>query len=93
VLSAEGGRRHCPLQIPTKRNPSVSDQVIAAIGNETIVQRTQKTVSLGNVTVREEKDGKSKGEARWPTVCLSMFSITEKHLLLAAVLRCDSSAS
>jgi hypothetical protein len=32
---------------------------------------------LGNVTVRGEKDGKSKGVARWPTVCLSMYSITE----------------
>jgi hypothetical protein len=35
------------------------------------------TESLGNVTVRGEKYGKSKGEARWPTVCLSMYSITE----------------
>jgi hypothetical protein len=35
------------------------------------------TASIGNVTVRGEKDGKSKGEARWPTVCLSMYSITE----------------
>jgi hypothetical protein len=26
---------------------------------------------------RGEKDGKSKGGARWPTVCLSMYSITE----------------
>jgi hypothetical protein len=35
------------------------------------------TASLGNVTVRGEKDGKSKGGAQWPTVCLSMYSITE----------------
>jgi hypothetical protein len=35
------------------------------------------TASFGNVTVRGEKDGKDKGEARWPTVCLSMYSITE----------------
>jgi hypothetical protein len=35
------------------------------------------TESLGNVTVRGEKDGKSKRGARWPTVCLSMYSITE----------------
>jgi hypothetical protein len=35
------------------------------------------TTSLRNVTVRGEKDGKGKGAARWPTVCLSMYSITE----------------
>jgi hypothetical protein len=35
------------------------------------------TESLGNITVRGEKDGKSKGRARWPAVCLSMYSITE----------------
>jgi hypothetical protein len=35
------------------------------------------TESLGNVTVRGEKGGKSKRGARWPTVCLSMYSITE----------------
>jgi hypothetical protein len=37
------------------------------------------TESLGNVTVRGEKDGKGKGKggARWPRVCLSMYSITE----------------
>jgi hypothetical protein len=35
------------------------------------------TESLGNVTVRGEKDGKGKGEARWPTVYLSMYSIIE----------------
>jgi hypothetical protein len=35
------------------------------------------TDSLGNVTVRGGKDGKSKGERRLPTVCLSMYSITE----------------
>jgi hypothetical protein len=35
------------------------------------------TESLGNVTVRGEKDGKSKGGARLSTVCLSMYSITE----------------
>jgi hypothetical protein len=33
--------------------------------------------SLGNVTIRGEKDGKSKGRARRPTVCVSMYSITE----------------
>jgi hypothetical protein len=35
------------------------------------------TESLGNVTVRRGKYGKSKRGARWPTVCLSMYSITE----------------
>jgi hypothetical protein len=35
------------------------------------------TESLGNVAVRGRKDGKGKGGARWPTVCLSMYSITE----------------
>jgi hypothetical protein len=35
------------------------------------------TESLGNVTVRGGKDGKSKGGARLSTVCLSMYSITE----------------
>jgi hypothetical protein len=34
------------------------------------------TASLGNVTVRGEKR-KGQGGARWPTVCLSMYSITE----------------
>jgi hypothetical protein len=33
--------------------------------------------SVGNVIVRGEKYGRSKGGARWPTVCLSMYSITE----------------
>jgi hypothetical protein len=35
------------------------------------------TASFGNVTVRGEKDGKGKGEARWRRVCLSIYSITE----------------
>jgi hypothetical protein len=35
------------------------------------------TDRLGNFTVRGGKDGKSKGGARWPTVRLSMYSITE----------------
>jgi hypothetical protein len=35
------------------------------------------TESLGNVTVRGEKDGKGKGKARRRRVCLSMYSITE----------------
>jgi hypothetical protein len=35
------------------------------------------TASLGNVTVRGEKYGKGKGEARRRRVCLSMYSITE----------------
>jgi hypothetical protein len=35
------------------------------------------TESLGNVTVRGEKYGKSKRGARLSTVCLSMYSITE----------------
>jgi hypothetical protein len=35
------------------------------------------TDSLGNVTVRGGKYGKGKGGARCPTVCLSMYSITE----------------
>jgi hypothetical protein len=33
--------------------------------------------SLGNVTVRGGKRWKGQGGARWPTVCLSMYSITE----------------
>jgi hypothetical protein len=37
----------------------------------------RKTESLGYITVRGKKEGKSKGGARWPTVCLSMYSITE----------------
>jgi hypothetical protein len=44
------------------------------------------TKSLGNVTVRGEKDGKNKEGARWPTVCLSMYSITE-NIYYSAVLR------
>jgi hypothetical protein len=35
------------------------------------------TASLGNVTVKGEKDGKSKRGARLSTVCLIMYSITE----------------
>jgi hypothetical protein len=35
------------------------------------------TESLGNVTVRGKKNGKSKRGARLSTVCLSMYSITE----------------
>jgi hypothetical protein len=35
------------------------------------------TASLGNVTVRGKKCGKSKRGARLSTVCLSMYSITE----------------
>jgi hypothetical protein len=35
------------------------------------------TASLGNVTVRGERRWKGQGGARWPTVCLSMYSITE----------------
>jgi hypothetical protein len=35
------------------------------------------TESLGNVTVRGKKGGKSKRGARLSTVCLSMYSITE----------------
>jgi hypothetical protein len=35
------------------------------------------TDSLWNVTVWGEKEGKSKGEERCPTVCLSMYSVTE----------------
>jgi hypothetical protein len=35
------------------------------------------TESLGNVTVRGEKDGKSKRGARLSTVSLSMYSIIE----------------
>jgi hypothetical protein len=48
------------------------------------------TASFGNVTVREEKDGKSKGGSRWPTVCLSVYSTTENiycsQLSLVAIL-------
>jgi hypothetical protein len=33
--------------------------------------------SLGNVTVRGGKRWKGQGGARWPTVCLSVYSITE----------------
>jgi hypothetical protein len=39
--------------------------------------RRKITESLWNVTVRGEKDGKSKGGARLSTVCLSIYSITE----------------
>jgi hypothetical protein len=40
--------------------------------------RRKITESLGNVTVRGVKrNGKSKGGERWPTVCLSVYSITE----------------
>jgi hypothetical protein len=35
------------------------------------------TESFGNVRVKGEKDGKSKGGARLSTFCLSMYSITE----------------
>jgi hypothetical protein len=35
------------------------------------------TASLGNVIVRGEKRWKEQGGARWPTVCLSVYSITE----------------
>jgi hypothetical protein len=36
------------------------------------------TASFGNVTVTQgKKDGKGKGGGRWPTVCLSMYGITE----------------
>jgi hypothetical protein len=35
------------------------------------------TASLGNVTVRGEKDGKNKRGARLSTVCLSMYSKAE----------------
>jgi hypothetical protein len=37
----------------------------------------KKTESLGKVTVKGEKDGKSKRGARLSTVSLSMYSITE----------------
>jgi hypothetical protein len=37
----------------------------------------RKITSLGNVTVRGRKDGKSRRRARLSTVCLSMYSITE----------------
>jgi hypothetical protein len=45
--------------------------------NVSIYNGRKITDSLGNVTVRGEKDGKSKGGARLLTVCLSMYSITE----------------
>jgi hypothetical protein len=43
--------------------------------------------SVGNVTIRGEKDGKGKGGSRRPTVYLSMYSITENiyHSQLSSV--------
>jgi hypothetical protein len=51
------------------------------------------TESLGNVTVRGEKDGKGKRGALLPTVCLSMYSITENIYYLQLSSVCDSSAA
>jgi hypothetical protein len=45
--------------------------------------------SLGNVTVRGGKDGKSKRGARLSTVCL--YSLTEN--IYSAVLHCDTSVA
>jgi hypothetical protein len=42
-----------------------------------VYARRKITESLGNVTVEGKTYGKSKGGTRWPTVCLSMYSITE----------------
>jgi hypothetical protein len=42
-----------------------------------VYSRRKITESLGNVTIRGKKDGRSKGEGRLPSVCLSMYSITE----------------
>jgi hypothetical protein len=51
---------------------------IALYHKESLVYSGRKiTEILGNVTVRGEKDGKSKMGTRLSTVCLSMYSITE----------------
>jgi hypothetical protein len=52
--------------------------VTAVSGHRTQYSGRKITEGLGNVSLRVEKDGKFKGGARWSTVCLSMFSITEK---------------
>jgi hypothetical protein len=46
-------------------------------GSEVTYSGHKITERLGNVTVRREKAGKSKGGERLSTVCLSMYSITE----------------
>jgi hypothetical protein len=77
-----------PLQEPNFALFSLSDVIASAsafsrwhvwIGtSERVTYSGHKiTASLENVTVRREKDGKGKEEARWWRVCLSMYSITE----------------
>jgi hypothetical protein len=50
---------------------------IKVVGLDVTYSRRKITESLGNVTVRGEKYGKSKRGARLSTVCLSMYSVTE----------------
>jgi hypothetical protein len=54
VLTAAGGRRHCPSQNLTKRNPSVSDQ---AVGNKTLVRvpSTKLWLTWGTLPVLSSK--------------------------------------
>jgi hypothetical protein len=47
------------------------------LGSFAVFSGRKITASLGKVTVRGEKDGKGKGEARWRRLCLSMYSISE----------------
>jgi hypothetical protein len=56
---------------PGKSRDSILNSTIRSYSGRKI------TASFGNVTVRGEKYGKGKGEARWRRVCLSMYSITE----------------
>jgi hypothetical protein len=51
------------------------------------------TESLGNITVRGAKVGKSKRGAQLSTVCLSMYSITENMYCSQLSSVCDSSAA
>jgi hypothetical protein len=58
---------------PHVSSPKVLTEIIS-----TVTYSGRKiTERLGNVTVRGTKYGKSKGEGRLSTVCLSMYSITE----------------
>jgi hypothetical protein len=47
------------------------------VTNQASYSRRKITASFGNVTVRGENDAKEKGEARWRSICLGMYSITE----------------
>jgi hypothetical protein len=63
-----------PLGFKKSRKQSL--YILRIVWN-TYIQWTQLTESLGNVTVRGEKYGKSKRGARLSTVCLSMYSVIE----------------